>query len=445
MKLTRIILLTLFLPVMCFAQNGTVHDEAAGLQQDPPLSVFSPFAHLTTASMAKNATAAPFVCPLFLYYQNGSSASYSFFTESVPTSDWATKITVPTQASVCTVWTVDIDFELLNASVTAKDTIRIFIREAFPPYADVYNTWFLARAGQNQGHFEIDPPVVPPFNLRPIINITQSRHEFLIGYRVIGNATHSVKFRFTSPSLNAAAPRSFKFATRSSIIPASTAIGSSVDQVFEARLCCDLPIPVELSTFSAVVESDAVRLLWRTETETNNFNFEVQRARNPQGPWESRAFLPGHGTTTIPQDYSFRDPFALSEFMPGEAPVYWYRLVQRDFDGTINDFAPIQVLVADIAESGFELSDAFPNPLSLSVHDHASIRYRVAQDANVRISVHDMLGRELAVLVDQFHPAGVFENAWYPDRVSTSLYSGQYFIRMQAGTFNTVRKLSIVR
>ncbi|MBE0644750.1 MAG: T9SS type A sorting domain-containing protein [Bacteroidetes bacterium] len=445
MKTTRIILLTLLLPVMCFAQSGTVGDGGSGQQQDPQLSVFSPFGHLTTSKMAKTASPAPFVCPLFLYYQNGSSASYAYYTEDVPTSDWATKITIPTAASACTVWTVRIDFELLNASVTSKDTIRIFVREAFAPYADVYNTWFLARAGQNQGHYEIDPPVVPPFNLRPIMSITQSRHDFLIGYRIVGDSMHDAKFRFTSPSLNTTVPRSFKFATRTSLIPASNVVGFSVDQVFETRICCDLPVPVELSTFSAMVESDAVHLLWRTETETNNFNFEVQRARSPEGPWDSRSFLPGHGTTTIPQDYSFRDPFTLSDFAPGEAPVYWYRLIQRDYDGTINDFAPIQVHVADIAQSGFALSDAFPNPLSLSVHDHASVRYRVAQDANVRISVHDMLGRELAVLVDQFHPAGVFENAWYPDRDNRTLISGQYFIRMQAGAFNTVKKLSIVR
>lgn len=446
MRKTTLFLLTLLLPFVCHAQTNAVSDVGLGQQQDPQLSFFSPFGHLSTTTFAKStAKAPPFVCPYFLYYQNGSSATFSYFTEPLPTSDWATKITVSTAATVCTVWTVMIDFELLNASLMSKDTIRIFVREATAPYADIFNTWFIARVGQNQGFFEIDPPGVPPFNVRSILNISQARHDFLIGYRVTGDIQHNAKFRFTTPSINASAPRSFKFATRTSLIPASTATGTSVDQVFQARLCCNFPIPVELSTFNAVVENNAVRLAWRTETETSNFNFEVQRARSPEGPWESRSFLPGHGTTTIPQDYSCRDPFSLSDFGPGEAPVYWYRLMQHDYDGTINDFTPIQVHVADIADAGFELSAAFPNPLALSVNDHASVRYRIAQESNVRVSVHDMLGRELAVLVDQFHPAGVFETVWYPDRSDASLRSGQYFIRMQTGSFNGVQKLSIVR
>ncbi len=444
MRTTSFFLLALFLPVLCIAQSARTDDMNLP-QQTTQLSVFSPLGHLPTSPMAKNSAKLPFVCPYFMYYQNGANPTYSFFTQDVPTSDWATKVTIPTTATVCTVWTVKIDFELLNASPTSKDTIRIFVREAFPPYADIFSTWFLARSGQNQGFFEIDPPVVPPYNIRPIMNILQSRHEFLIGYSIHGNILHDAKFRFTTPSLYPNTPRSFKFATRTSLIPASTAVGVSVDQVFEARICCDLPIPVELSAFSAIVENDAVQLFWRTETETNNFNFEIQRARNPEGPWESRSFIPGHGTTTIPQEYRLRDPFSLRDFAVGEPPVYWYRLLQRDYDGTINDFTPIQVHVADIAKSGFELSPAFPNPLALSVHDHASVRYRVAQEGGVRVSVHDMLGRELAVLVDQQHPAGVFETVWYPDRANSSLRSGQYFLRMQAGSFSGVQKLSIVR
>jgi hypothetical protein len=445
MKATTLFLLMLLVPALSFGQTAAIGDGGASQQQDPQLSVLSPFAHLSTGNMAKSAAKAPFVCPYFLYYQNGASASFAYHTENLPTSDWATKVSVQTSATVCTVWSVKLDFELLNASITAKDTIRIFVREAFSPYADIYNTWYLARVGQNQGFYEIDPPLVPPYNIRPIMNITNQRKDFLIGFRIRGDSAHQVKFKYTTPSMYPNFPRSFKFATRTSLIPASTAVGISVDQVFEARLCCDFPIPVELSAFSAMVESDAVRLIWRTETETNNYNFEVQRARGPEGPWESRGFLPGHGTTTIPQEYRFRDPFTLSDFVPGEAPVYWYRLMQRDYDGAMNDFSPIQVHVADIASSGFELSPVYPNPVSLSVHEYLSARYRVAEETHVRVSVHDILGRELAVLTDQFHPAGVFETAWYPDRYSDALHSGQYFLRMQAGSFHGVQKISIVR
>ena len=447
MKAFPLFLLCLLVPVLSFAQLPVGSDEAPDLQQDPLLSSDSPFSHLSTGRLSKNTSAAkvPFVCPYFLYYQNGSGAQFAYHTEDVPTSEWATKVSVQTTATVCTVWAVKLDFELLNANMTAKDTIRIFVREAFPPYAEIFSTWYLARVGTNVGFYEIDPPLVPPYHIRAIMNITNQRKDFLLGFRVLGDSLHDVKFKFTTPTLYPNAPRSFKFATRTSIIPASNAVGQSVDQVFEARLCCNFPIPVELSTFSAAVEQNAVQLFWRTETETNNYHFEVQRALAPDGPWESRGFVPGHGTTTIPQEYRFRDPFSIMDFAPGAAPVYWYRLMQRDYDGTLNDYTPIQVHVADIAASGFELSPVYPNPVSLSVHEFLAARYRIAEERHVRISVHDLLGRELAVLADQMHPAGVFETAWYPDRYSDALRSGQYFLRMQAGAFHAVQRFSIVR
>ncbi|MDX9759198.1 MAG: T9SS type A sorting domain-containing protein [Bacteroidota bacterium] len=441
------LLLLLLVPALSFAQRTDNRTDAADIPQAPLLSSDSPFSHLSTERLNKSTAAAkaPFVCPYFLYYQNGPGAQFVYHTEDVPTSDWATKVSVQTTATVCTVWAVKLDFELLNANMTAKDTIRIFVREAFPPYTEIFSTWYLARVGTNSGYYEIDPPLVPPYQIRAIMNITNQRKDFLLGFRILGDSLHDVKFKYTTPSLYPNYPRSFKFATSTSLIPASTAVGQSVDQVFEARLCCDFPIPVELSTFSATVEHDAVRLFWRTETETNNYHFEVQRALAPDGPWESRGFVPGHGTTTIPQEYHFRDPYALTEFGPGAPPVYWYRLMQHDYDGARNDFTPIQVHVADIAASGFELSPVYPNPVSLSVHEFMAARYRIVEAGHVRISVHDLLGRELAVLTDQMHPVGVFETAWYPDRYNDALRSGQYFLRMQVGAFNAVQRFSIVR
>lgn len=452
MKAITMFMLALLVPALLFGQTATVGEGDASQQQDPQLSTSSPFFHLGADEGLSKTSAAPppFQCPSYFYYQNSASASFTYHTQDVPTADWAVKITLPPPPSgqpalVCTVWTVSLDFELLNASLTSKDTIKIFIREAFSPYADIYNTWFIARAGVNQGNFEIDPPVVPPYNVHPYINVTNARREFLIGFRIVGDSSHQVKFKFTTPSMYATTPRSFKFATRTSLLPAGTAIGTSTDMVLGARVCCDYPIPVELSTFSAFVDGEAVQLFWRTETETNNYQFEVQRARGPEGPWESRGFLPGHGSTTIPQEYRYRDPFTLADFGAGEAPVYWYRLRQRDFDGSTAEFPAMQVLMADIASSGFELSPVYPNPMSLSLHDRLSVRYRVAEESAVRISVHDMLGRELAVLADHLHPAGVFETSWFPDRSLVGLNSGQYFIRMQAGAFNGVKKVSLVR
>jgi len=54
-------------------------------------------------------------------------------------------------------------------------------------------------------------------------------------------------------------------------------------------------VPVELSSFSAVVIGNSVKLTWITETELNNQGFEVQRKRS-NDDWKKITFIPGHGT-----------------------------------------------------------------------------------------------------------------------------------------------------
>ena len=441
MKKTLIVL-ALLLPFISVAQAQTGTSQQDLMREAASrLSHDSPFTGLATEAFAKTAKL-PFVCPYFLYYQNNPTATIYEHTENVPTSEWAAKIKAPpTPATACTVWTVRIDFELLKAAVTEKDTIRIFVREATAPFAKIYDTYFLARSGDNVGFYEIDPPIVPPLNVRPII--TNPLRDVLIGYSIVGDSTHEVKWKFTTPSLYPNSPHSFKFLTRTSITSASQALGVSADWVFETRMCCDIPIPVELSVFDARVEDETVHLRWRTESETNNFSFELQRALSPDGPWESRGYVAGHGTTSIPHEYNYGDPVASGDFAGGRPPVYWYRLMQRDFDGTLYDYAPVQVHVADLASTGFELSPVYPNPVQLSVNDRARIRYRVPEDARVRISVHDALGRELAMLANYRHPAGVYETSWYPG--PNAAYSGYYFIRMQADGFHATKKVSLLR
>ena len=425
-------------------------EEVPGSGQDqfsPKLEAFSPFSHIPALQPLKKAALTPFLCAPFLYYQNSPSATKYYHTESVPTSQWAAKLTLSTtQAKRCTVWTVLINFELLNASAQSKDTIRIFVRSGSAPYTQIFSTWFIARPGMNQGLYEIDPPLVPPFNIRSIIyNNGNPLPDIMVGYQVVGDPSHSVKWEFTTPSLFTFPPRSYRFLTPTSIQPASLAVGTSVDWVFKAMLCCDFPIPVEMSVFDAQVLRSAVQLHWRTESETNNYHFEVLRSRNLEGPWESRGFVPGHGTTTEPQEYSYVDGFSLNAFAPGEAPVYWYRLRQTDFDGTANQTPPIQVQLTDLENSGFALSSVYPNPVSYTSDSYAVVRYQVPRESNVSVVVYDALGRNVATLADYTHQAGVYETAWFPRSSGETLQSGAYFIRMQSGSWSTVQKVALVR
>lgn len=69
----------------------------------------------------------------------------------------------------------------------------------------------------------------------------------------------------------------------------------------------------------------------------------------------------------------------------------------------------------------FELSQNYPNPFNPST----TIRYQLAEDGIATLQVFDILGREVATLVKEFHPAGYYSAAFSAAQLS----SGVYFIR----------------
>ena len=92
-------------------------------------------------------------------------------------------------------------------------------------------------------------------------------------------------------------------------------------------------------------------------------------------------------------------------------------------------------------EGGFPVQFAmyqnYPNPFNPST----TIKYELSRTSDVRLSVFDLLGREVSVLVNERSEAGVHEVKF--DR--SNLASGVYFYRLQAGNFVQTRKLLLLR
>jgi len=76
-----------------------------------------------------------------------------------------------------------------------------------------------------------------------------------------------------------------------------------------------------------------------------------------------------------------------------------------------------------------------------SFNPTTTIKYELPKAAMVRLSVYDMLGREVSVLVDERKDAGVHEVKFD----GSNLASGVYLYRLQAGDFVQARKLVVVR
>ena len=88
----------------------------------------------------------------------------------------------------------------------------------------------------------------------------------------------------------------------------------------------------------------------------------------------------------------------------------------------------------------YALNQNYPNPFNPAT----TIGYSLAAAGHVRLSVYDLLGREIARLVDEDEGAGS-HTVVFDAGASPRLASGVYFYRMESGTFTDVRKLVVLR
>ncbi len=83
------------------------------------------------------------------------------------------------------------------------------------------------------------------------------------------------------------------------------------------------------------------------------------------------------------------------------------------------------------------LNGNYPNPFNPST----TVRYSVSQRSEVLLDVYDILGRRVAVLVDELRNTGVYDVRFD----GRNLSSGIYFVRMQAGAYSTVHRMTLLK
>jgi hypothetical protein len=86
---------------------------------------------------------------------------------------------------------------------------------------------------------------------------------------------------------------------------------------------------------------------------------------------------------------------------------------------------------------GFSLEQNFPNPFN----PHTTIGYRIAGQGMVRLSVCDLLGREVAVLVDERQNAGTYAATWD----GSGAASGVYYSRLHFAGRVLTRAMLLIR
>jgi hypothetical protein len=85
----------------------------------------------------------------------------------------------------------------------------------------------------------------------------------------------------------------------------------------------------------------------------------------------------------------------------------------------------------------FSLQQNYPNPFN----PVTTINYSIPKSEYVRLVVYDILGRKVAILIDREQNAGKYNIPFD----ANSLASGVYFYRIEAGTFNEIKKMMLLK
>ncbi|MGD8306807.1 MAG: T9SS type A sorting domain-containing protein [Ignavibacteria bacterium] len=192
------------------------------------------------------------------------------------------------------------------------------------------------------------------------------------------------------------------------------------------------PLPVELSVFTAkIINETNVALNWKTETEVDNYGFEIQRRTNKDDPthgWIIIGFINGNGNSNSPKTYSFVDK------NPPGSMKFIYRLKQIDLNGQYKFSDEVEI---DLVPTKYGIYQNYPNPFNPNTY----IKFSLPEDAKVSIRIYSMLGELVNELVNKNYEAGYHKVEFN----AIEYASGVYIYRIIAGNFVESKKMIILK
>lgn len=143
-----------------------------------------------------------------------------------------------------------------------------------------------------------------------------------------------------------------------------------------------------------------------------------------------------HFTTPYPGSVTFRiNKTNVTQRASGVVKVF-------NGDGLASLCDPIYETIEAELPSAFALEQNHPNPFNPSTR----IRFALPEAAPVHLSVYDVLGRRVVVLIDEAMEAGTYDAVWDGrDEAGALVPSGMYLYRIEAGSFVQARTMLLVK
>jgi len=220
--------------------------------------------------------------------------------------------------------------------------------------------------------------------------------------------------------------------TDNSSVPKALSI---IDKITFSGIDDGNPLPVELVSFTAAANGNKVTLEWSTATEVGNYGFDIERSQMPSASdgvksemWEKIGFVQGNGNSNSPKEYSFTD-------IPSGGTKFNYRLKQIDNDGKF-EYSNVISIEINIPLQ-YSLRQNYPNPFNPTT----AISYSIPKEGLVTLKIYDVLGNEVALLVNNNQEAGNYE-VIYEGRTQAS---GIYICKMSSGGYTSSIKMLMLK
>ena len=214
--------------------------------------------------------------------------------------------------------------------------------------------------------------------------------------------------------------------------PAVSAFSITISPVPGVTGCCvcihvDGFLPVELASLTATSGESSVTINWSTATETDNDHFEIMR----NGVAAARVATLGNGS--VGHSYSWTDNRV------SYGTTYAYSLVAVTATGSRQDLGTVNATPSMNAAtvSEYSLHQNYPNPFNPTTE----IVYDMKDAGTVSIKVYNMMGQEVAVLVNGEVTAGRHNVTFN----ATNLPSGLYVYKMETESFSAMNKMLLIK
>jgi len=196
----------------------------------------------------------------------------------------------------------------------------------------------------------------------------------------------------------------------------------------------DTATPAAPTGLTGIAGNQQVTLRWNKNTEFDVGQYFIYR-NTTNNPGTSVQV----GTTNQPDTF-----FTNTGLINGTPYYFWVRAVDRLCNPRISAYsAPVQVTPVAIVKNEtevpkvFALYQNFPNPFN----PVTNISFDIPKATFVKITVYDLTGREVDVLVNQYMGSGRYTADWN----AANYASGVYFYKIEAGAFTDRKKMVIVK